>query len=93
MLKSTRRLIGLLILTSLLLPAAERTVDVVLVADSRHLTGILAWWANLFNQSHFYFALLTIVLIPSVGVILGMLADALMGCIGINLRSRALREG
>jgi hypothetical protein len=93
MLKSISRLVSLSILANLVLSAAEKTADVVLVADSRHLSGILAWWANLFNESHLYFALLTIVLIPAVGIILGVLADMLISRIGINLSSRALREG
>jgi len=76
-----------------LLRAAEQKVEAVIVADSRHLTGITAWFANLFNESHLYFAVLTVVLIPLAGVILGSLADLLMGRIGINLKSRALREG
>jgi len=65
----------------------------VLVADSRHLAGVKAWIANLFNESHVYFMLLTIVAIPVAGVILGTIADLLMRLIGINLKSRALREG
>jgi len=77
--------------TSLL--AQEKAVDAVLVADSRNLTGMMAWWANLFNESHFYFALLTVIVIPLAGIILGTIADMLMGRIGIDLKSRALREG
>ena len=41
---------------------------IVIVADSRKLTGIMAWWANLYNESHLYFTLLTVVLIPVIGV-------------------------
>ncbi|HXM44390.1 MAG TPA: DVU0150 family protein [Bryobacteraceae bacterium] len=80
----------------LLLPAhvmaAESTGATVIVADSRHLTGLTAWWVNIYNESHFYFALLTIVTIPLGGAILGGLADLLMRQIGIDLKSRALRE-
>jgi len=65
----------------------------VIVADSRHLTGLAAWWVNIYNESHFYFALLTIVTIPLVGAILGGLADLLIRRIGIDLKSRTLREG
>ena len=83
----------LLLLPANSLAAAEKTVDAVLVADSRNLTGILAWWANLFNESHLYFALLTVIVIPLAGIILGTVADVLMGRIGIDLKSRALREG
>jgi hypothetical protein len=65
---------------------------IVLVADSRKLTGIMSWWANLYNESHFYFTLLTIIVIPVVGVIFGVLADIAMHFIGIDLSSRDLAE-
>jgi len=88
---------GLLIaLALLLLPthlwAEEKASAMVIVADSRHLTGLTAWWVNLYNESHLYFALLTVVTIPLGGAILGGIADLLMGRIGIDLKSRALRE-
>jgi len=82
----------LLLLAAPLLSAAE-TAQIVIVADSRKFHGLRAWWANLYNDSHFYFALMTIILIPLVGMILGLLADAAMGRLGIDLKSRALREG
>jgi hypothetical protein len=75
------------------LAAAEKARAMVIVADSRHLTGLAAWWVNIYNESHFYFALLTIVTIPLVGAILGGLADLLIRRIGIDLKSRTLREG
>lgn len=65
---------------------------IVIVADSRKLTGIMAWWANLYNESHFYFTLLTIILIPLIGVIFGLLADLVMHFIGIDLKHRDLAE-
>jgi hypothetical protein len=65
---------------------------IVIVADSRKLTGIMAWWANLYNESHLYFTLLTVVLIPVIGVIFGVLADFVMHFIGIDLKSRDLAE-
>jgi hypothetical protein len=65
---------------------------IVMVADSRKLTGIMAWWANLYNESHFYFTLLTVILIPVIGVIFGVLADIIMHFVGIDLSSRDLAE-
>jgi len=86
--------IGALLLAARGLAAAEqKAAEVVLVADTRNLTGVMAWWANLFNESHFYYALLTVVVIPVAGVVLGTAADVLMGRIGINLKSRAVLEG
>jgi hypothetical protein len=52
----------------------------------------MAWWANLYNESHFYFTILTVVIIPLVGVIFGVLADFVMAHIGIDLKSRELAE-
>lgn len=66
--------------------------NMVIVADSRKLDGLMAWWANLYNESHFYFMLLTVVLIPVIGVLFGVLADIVMTHIGLDLKSRDLAE-
>lgn len=63
---------------------------IVIVADTRKLTGVMAWWANLYNESHLQFMLLTIVLIPVTGVLFGVLADLIMSRIGIDLKSKDL---
>jgi hypothetical protein len=87
-----------LILTTLCLTAQSALAaggggqPIVIVADSRKLSGVMAWWANLYNESHFYFTLLTIVLIPLIGVIFGVLADICMHFVGIDLKSRDLAE-
>lgn len=64
----------------------------VIVADTRKLDGIMAWWANLYNTSHAQFTLLTVILIPLIGVIFGVIADVVMTHIGIDLKSRDLAE-
>ncbi len=64
----------------------------VIVADSRGLTGWEAWFANLYNESHLYFAIFTVVAIPIIGLILGLLADFFMSKIGLDLKSRELSE-
>lgn len=66
--------------------------NMVIVADSRKLDGLMAWWANLYNESHFYFMLLTVVLIPVIGVLFGVVADLIMTHIGLDLKSRDLAE-
>ncbi len=71
-------------------PAADDAI--VIVADSRRFTGWKAWWTNLYNESHLYFALLTIIIVPLVGIMLGSLTSVVMARIGINLRSRELAE-
>ena len=65
---------------------------IVIVADSRKLTGLMAWWANLYNESHVYFTIATIIIIPIVGMIFGLLADWVMHFVGIDLKSRELAE-
>ncbi|WP_243367536.1 DVU0150 family protein [Fundidesulfovibrio soli] len=76
----------------LALAAGGGGAPIVLVADTRKLTGIMAWWANLYNESHLYFTILTVILIPLIGVIFGVLADIIMHWIGLDLKSRELAE-
>ncbi len=91
------KLTGLIVMAILLLPelvlaAGPKAAPLVMVADTRKFTGWEAWWTNLYNESHLYFALLTVVLIPIIGLIFGVLADLVMSRIGIDLKSRDLAE-
>ena len=92
------KMMNLGILAFLLVPhialaaGGGKDAPIVIVADTRHITGILAWWANLYNESHLYFALLTVAIIPIIGVIFGLIADVIMKKIGIDLKSRELAE-
>jgi hypothetical protein len=96
--KTIGRLSLLAALFALLLPATALAAGgggaapLVIVADTRLLTGLMAWWANLYNESHLYFTILTIIMIPTVGVIFGVLADIVMHFIGLDLKSRDLAE-
>jgi len=74
------------------LAAGGGGAPIVLVADTRKLDGIMAWWANLYNESHLYFTILTVILIPAIGMIFGVLADIVMHWIGLDLKSRDLAE-
>jgi hypothetical protein len=65
---------------------------IVFVADSRRFSGWASWFSNLYNESLFYFTVLTVVTIPVLGVVLGTIADLVMARIGINLRSRSVAE-
>jgi hypothetical protein len=92
------KLLGLGTLISLVLPeivlaaGGGGAAPVVIVSDTRKLSGPFAWWANLYNESHFYFMIATIIIIPVIGVIFGTLADIVMSHIGIDLKSRELAE-
>ncbi len=91
------RIFGLWTAVILLLPqiataAGPAAAPLVLVADTRNFTGWEAWWVNLYNESHLLFALLTVVIIPVVGLCFGLLADVVMNWIGIDLKNRELAE-
>ena len=93
-----RRILGLTGLIGLLLPSMAlaagggAVAPLVIVADTRKLSGIQLFWASLYNESHLYFTILTIVLIPLIGLVFGVLADLIMSHIGIDLKSRELAE-
>jgi hypothetical protein len=91
------KLTGLVVMVGLLLPeialaAAKKAAPLVVVADTRKFSGWEAWWTNLYNDSHFYFTLITVVSIPLVGLIFGLLADVVMNWIGLDLKHRDLAE-
>ena len=91
------KIIGWGIMAALLLPeiaaaAGPKAAPLVIVADTRKFTGWEAWWTNLYNESHLWFALLTVAIIPVVGLIFGVIADLIMSHIGLDLKSRELAE-
>lgn len=82
----------LVMMPSLALAAKKAAANVVIVADTRRLDGIMLWWAQMYNDSQLYFTILTIIIIPTVGCIFGFLADVVMSHIGIDLKHRELAE-
>lgn len=74
------------------LAAGGGGAPIVIVADTRRLDGIMLWWAQMYNDSHLYFTILTIIIIPVTGLIFGLIADVVMGRIGIDLKNRDLAE-
>lgn len=84
-------------ITVLALPAAAAAAGgeggaIVFVADSRSLSGVAAWFTNLYNENLLYFTLLTVLIIPSLGLILGKFTGFAMARLGIDLKSRVLAE-
>ena len=65
---------------------------ITLVSDTRKLSGILLWWGNIYNDSHMEFTILTCIMIPLVGCVLGLAADFILGMIGLDLTKRDLAE-
>ena len=82
----------LLLAPSMALAAGGGGAPIVIVADTRQLSGIMLWWAQLYNESHLYFTILTVIIIPITGCIFGLLADVVMNHIGIDLKHRELAE-
>lgn len=72
--------------------AKKALSNVVIVADTRRLDGIMLWWAQMYNDSHLYFMILTVIIIPVTGCIFGFLADIVMNHIGIDLKHRKAAE-
>jgi len=81
-----------MVLPALAQAAGEKAAPIVLVADTRKLDGIMAWWANMYNDSHLQFTILTVLIIPIIGVVFGVVADIIMTWIGIDLKHRDLAE-
>lgn len=91
--RMTSLLTTLMLLPSVALAAGGGgAAPLVIVADTRKLDGLMAWWGNLYNESHLYFTILTVVLIPVTGMIFGTIADIVMHWIGLDLSSRELAE-
>jgi hypothetical protein len=93
-----KRIIGWTSLMALALPGLAlaagggAVAPLVIVADTRKLSGLQLFWSSLYNESHLYFTILTVVLIPVIGLVFGVLADLIMSHIGIDLKSRDLAE-
>jgi hypothetical protein len=83
----------ILLLPALAQAAGGGKIDImVIVADTRGLPAFEAWWANLYNESHLYFTVVTVILIPVVGVVFGTIADFFMKLLGLDLEHRELAE-
>ena len=74
-----------------LLPSLARAAgggeatDLVVVADTRVLKGFSLYLANLYNENVWMFALWAVVLTALLGGTLGVLMDAIMSRIGLDL--------
>lgn len=56
------------------------------VADTRDLgPGITKWIADLYNTSHWQFALVVVIIMSGMGLLLGYGCDRLVGLLGIDL--------
>jgi hypothetical protein len=72
--------------------AGEGEGNLVHVADTRHLTGFNLFVANLYNTDRLLFSLLSLALTAGLGLTLGLLMDAVVASIGLDLTTRQTRE-
>ena len=82
----------LMLMPGLASAAGGGAAPITIVADTRKLHGILLWWGNIYNDSHVEFTILTCVMIPLVGCVLGIASDWVMHFIGLDLKNRELAE-
>lgn len=72
--------------TEALAGGGKPATQLVNVADTRDLEpGLSLWIANIYNESYFLFAVLTVVVMALMGLVLGLLADRVFALLGIHL--------
>lgn len=89
---SLTALLGLALLPGLALAAGGGSSELVVVADTRVLSGALLYFADLYNTNIVLFALWATVLTALYGAFLGFLMDFIMSRTGLDLTSRKLVE-
>lgn len=55
------------------------------VADTRNLTGLVKWIADVYNANLWLYAVVVVVSMALLGLVLGTLFDRAMGMLGIHL--------
>jgi hypothetical protein len=76
----------------LLAASGEEQGKLVHVADTRNLTGFNLFVADLYNSNRLLFTLFTVGLTAVLGLTLGLLMDAVVAAVGLDLGRRATRE-
>ena len=72
--------------------AGKKAKLLVHVADTRALSGVLLYFANMYNENLLMFGIWTVVVITALGSGLGFGMDVIMSRTGLDLTSRELRE-
>lgn len=72
--------------------AGEKAGDLVVVADTRMLSGWNLYFATLYNENMWLFATWAVVLTTAMGMGLGLIMDVIMKRTGIDLSSRKIVE-
>jgi hypothetical protein len=79
-------------LPGLALAAGGKAADLVVVADTRMLSGWNLYFATLYNEDMWLFAVWAVVLTTAMGMGLGLIMDFIMKRTGIDLTSRKIVE-
>lgn len=72
--------------------AGPKASELVVVADTRVLDGVMLYFANLYNTNILLFAVWATVLTAIYGAILGFVMDFAMSRTGLDLTSRKIVE-
>jgi phage shock protein PspC (stress-responsive transcriptional regulator) len=72
--------------------SGEAATNLVVVADTRRVTGVLKYIADTYNTDPWLFAVWAVVITAVWGGILGFLMDFIMERSGLDLKSRKILE-
>jgi phage shock protein PspC (stress-responsive transcriptional regulator) len=72
--------------------SGEAATNLVVVADTRRVSGVLKYIADTYNTDPWLFAVYAVVITAVWGAILGFLMDFIMERSGLDLRSRKILE-
>jgi len=70
----------------------EGASAIIVVADTRRVTGIVKYFSDLYNTNVWLYAVWTVLLTALMGSILGFLMDRIMERTGLDLKSRKIIE-
>jgi hypothetical protein len=70
----------------------EKQGKLVHVADTRDLSGINLYFADLYNTNRLLFTVEVVLLTALMGVFLGWVMDKIVGFIGLDLSKRSVKE-
>lgn len=83
---------GIICMPSWVWAAGEKATNIVVVADTRRVTGILKYFSDLYNTNVVMSAVWAVVLTVAIGCVLGFLMDFIMERTGLDLHSRKIIE-
>lgn len=83
---------GALCIPSAVWAAGEKATNIVVVADTRRVTGVMKYFSDLYNTNVLLFAVWAVVLTVALGCFLGFTMDFFMERTGLDLKSRKIIE-